>query len=266
MSLVEDGYLLELWKEAQKPSSLESASVAFWNQLFSKYIFAEKEWVVAPETAPAETDSLRRVDLVIKYFGNESLEVLYFHELKRINASPTDLEEVEYQAFKACIAYLAQHPKVSTVYAITSFGTKAKGWTCTKDSDYLEPLFGSEDLAKAQDYIEAHSSDAETLRKVFDHMKRFPPVARRGIAQGDIYQSVVPLPVQSPSNVAAGTFAGKGKAVDTSLASAKTQSQNAAEGREPPRLVRSTEYEKAGRKYRTFELDGKKHSVWSDQW
>jgi hypothetical protein len=41
MSLVEDGYLLELWKEAQKPSSLESASVASWNQLFSKYIFAE---------------------------------------------------------------------------------------------------------------------------------------------------------------------------------------------------------------------------------
>jgi hypothetical protein len=60
----------------------------------------------------------------------------------------------------------------------------------------------SEDLAKAQDYIEAHSSDAQTLRKVFDHMKRFPPVARRGIAQGDI---------QSPSNVAAGTFAGEGK-------------------------------------------------------
>jgi hypothetical protein len=73
-------------------------------------------------------------------------------------------------------------------------------------------------------------------------------------------------PKRCPSNVAAGTFAGKGKAVDTSLASAKTQSQNAAEGREPPRLVRSTEYEKAGRKYRTFELDGKKHSVWSDQW
>jgi hypothetical protein len=264
MSLVEDEYLLELWKEAQKPSSLESASVAFWNQLFSKYIFAEKEWVVAPETALAETDSLRRVDLVIKYFGRESLEVLCFHELKRISASPADLEEVEYQAFKACIAYLAQHPKINTVYAITSFGTKARGWTCTKDSDYLEPLFGSEDLAKAQDYIEAHSSDAQMLRKVFDHMKRFPPVARRGIVQGDIHQSVVPLPV--PSNVAADTFAGKGKAVNASLASAKTQSQNVGEGREPPRLVRSMEYEKAGRKYRTFELDGKKHSVWSDQW
>lgn len=89
--------------------------------------------MVAPETAAAETDSL-----VMKYFGNESLEVLCFHELKRILASPTDLEEVEYQAFKACIAYLA--PKVGTVYAITSFGTKARGWTCTKDSDYLEPL------------------------------------------------------------------------------------------------------------------------------
>ena len=85
--------------------------------------------MVAPETTPAETDSLRRVTLVIKYFGNESLEVLCFHELKRIIASPTDLEEVEFQVFKACIAYLAQHPKVSTVYAITSFGTKARGST-----------------------------------------------------------------------------------------------------------------------------------------
>jgi hypothetical protein len=96
MSLVEDGYLLELWKEAQKPSSLKSASVAFWNQLFSKYIFAEKEWVVAPETVPAKTNSLRRVDLVIKYFGNESLEVLCFYKLKRIIVSPTNLEKIEY--------------------------------------------------------------------------------------------------------------------------------------------------------------------------
>jgi hypothetical protein len=37
-------------------------------------------------------------------------------------------------------------------------------------------------------------------------------------------------------------------------------------GREPLQLVRSTEHEKAGRKYRTFELGGKEHSVWSDQW
>jgi hypothetical protein len=96
MSLVEDGYLLKLWKEAQKPSSLKSASVAFWNQLFSKYIFAEKEWVVAPETVPAKTNSLRRVDLVIKYFGNESLKVLCFYKLKRIIVSPTYLEKIEY--------------------------------------------------------------------------------------------------------------------------------------------------------------------------
>lgn len=186
MSLVTDEYLLELWKEAQKPSSLESASVAFWNHLWSKYVFAEKEWVITPETSPAEIDKSRRVDLVIKYFSGASMEVLCFHELKRMNASPSDLEEVEYQAFKACIAYLAQHPKISSVYAITSFGTKARGWTCTKDSDYLEPLAGSQDLAKAQDYIEVHSSDAQTLRKVFDHMKRFPPVARKGIAHGDM--------------------------------------------------------------------------------
>jgi hypothetical protein len=263
MSLVMDDYLLELWKEAQKPTSLESASVAFWNHLWSKYIFAEKEWVVTPETAPAEIDKLRRVDLVIKYFGNTSMEVLCFHELKRTNSSPSDLEEVEYQAFKACIAYLAQHTKINSVYAITSFGTKARGWTCTKDSDYLEPLFGSQDLAKAQDYIEAHSSDAQTLRKVFDHMKRFPPVARKGIAQGDMH---IPPSMQTP-NVAASNFAGEGKAVDqTSLASAEAQSQNTGEGREHPRSVKSTEYEKDGRKYRSFELDRKKDSIWSDQW
>jgi hypothetical protein len=39
VSLVQDGYLLELWKEAQKCSSFESASVVFWNQLFAKYFF-----------------------------------------------------------------------------------------------------------------------------------------------------------------------------------------------------------------------------------
>jgi hypothetical protein len=52
--------------------------------------------VVAPKIALAETNSLRWVDLVIKYFGNESLEVLCFHKLKYIIASPTNLEEVEY--------------------------------------------------------------------------------------------------------------------------------------------------------------------------
>jgi hypothetical protein len=52
--------------------------------------------VIALKTASAEINSLRRVDLVIKYFGNESLKVLCFHKLKRIIVSPTDLEEIEY--------------------------------------------------------------------------------------------------------------------------------------------------------------------------
>jgi hypothetical protein len=41
-----------------------------------------------PETAPAETDSLRRMDLVIKYFGNESLEDLCFHEFETHHRFP----------------------------------------------------------------------------------------------------------------------------------------------------------------------------------
>jgi hypothetical protein len=52
MSLSTDPTLLALWKDAQRQSSDEWASVAVWSQLWNKHIFWEKEWVVCPETPP----------------------------------------------------------------------------------------------------------------------------------------------------------------------------------------------------------------------
>lgn len=164
--------------------ALESASVAFWNHLLSKYIFTGKNWILAPEASPAEIDRRRRVDLVIKYVGETSIEVLCFHELKPLRATANDVQDVEHQAYAACQAYIAQHD-LSNVYALTSIGTKARAWTCTEDSDYLEPMFGSHQLAEESQYIEAHSTEAETLRNAFGHMKRFPPTGRKGIAYGN---------------------------------------------------------------------------------
>lgn len=69
---------------------------------------------------------------------------------------------------------------------MTSFGSKARMWTCESESHYLEPLFGSLELAEPSQYVEAHSNEAHKIRQAFDHMKRFPPVARRGVGLGQL--------------------------------------------------------------------------------
>lgn len=185
MSLVTDEVLLRLWNKVQQKGSRENVAGKFWLQFYSKYMFTGKEWVISVEAAPSELELSMREDIKVEYLGYTDLEVLLHHELKRNEASKSDLEQVEHQAYGNCISHLTAHPELSRIYAVTSFGTKARMWTCQPDSHYLEPLFGSMDLADPLQYIEAHSSDANKLQQGFEHMKRFPPVARRGIEPGE---------------------------------------------------------------------------------
>ncbi|KIW21940.1 uncharacterized protein PV07_12652 [Cladophialophora immunda] len=185
MSLVTDEPLLLLWSRVQQKGSRENVAVNFWLHLYAKYVFAEKEWIIAVEDAPSELEPSKRGDLKVQYLGDAGFELLLHQELKRREATKRDLEEVEHQAFSDCISYLAAHEEVSMAYAVTSFGTRARMWTCAREATYLEPLFGSEELAEPSQYIEAHSSEATELRKGYDHMKRFSPVARRGIEPGE---------------------------------------------------------------------------------
>ena len=175
MSLITDGILKKLWEKAQAQSSDEWASAKLWTHLWSKHLFSEKEWVVSPETPP-EGSGRRRVDITIEYLGGDNkLAVLAFHEAKALNAGPQDLEEAEHQAFDACMRYLGEHPDLQFVYAFTSFGTKGRAWQCTREDHYLSPLFGSEDLAERNQYIEVHSSEARLIRQAVQMMRAVPP-------------------------------------------------------------------------------------------
>ena len=96
--------------------------------------------------------------------------VLLFIESKKQKSNINDIDEVEHQAYTACAAYLVAY-KLPSVKAMTTVGTKARMWECRRGDDYLNPLFGEASLSDVSQYIEAHSSEAGTLRKHLDACK-----------------------------------------------------------------------------------------------
>ncbi|RAL04252.1 uncharacterized protein BO80DRAFT_259364 [Aspergillus ibericus CBS 121593] len=176
MSLITDEILLRLWEKAQAQPSNEWASAKLWSHLWVKHFFVDKSWVVSQETPP-EGNGRRRVDITIEYMGSDkNLAVLAFHEAKALSAGPQDVEDAERPAYDACMRYLGEHPDLQFVYAFTSFGTKGRAWRCRPEDDYLSPLFGSEDLAERDQYIEVHSSDASLIKRAVQAMRAAPPV------------------------------------------------------------------------------------------
>ncbi|PGH15193.1 hypothetical protein AJ79_02558 [Helicocarpus griseus UAMH5409] len=176
MSLIDHPLLFELWKEAQEKASDEWASAGFWVHLWSKHIFWEKEWAIAQE-GPPEGTGRRRVDVKIRRLaGDNNFTVLAFHESKLLDASPKEVQEAETQAKDACKLFIEQSKDQSFVYAITSFGTKARAWVYEKEGDGFKSFFGSDVEADRKEYIEAHSTDASYLRRAFIKMKNDPPI------------------------------------------------------------------------------------------
>ena len=129
MSLVTDTYLLQLWKAAQAASDVEAPGRTFWNQVLSKYIFVGKEYVVSSEEPPSSASTKRRVDIIVKYFESPkySIRIFCFVEAKRPNADLSLIDEVEHQAFDACVSYLSTN-KLQHIYAMTTVGTRARLW------------------------------------------------------------------------------------------------------------------------------------------
>ncbi|ETI26846.1 hypothetical protein G647_10292 [Cladophialophora carrionii CBS 160.54] len=140
MSLVTDEVLLRLWLQAQEKGSRENVSVKFWLHFYCKYVFPGKVWVVSAENEPSVLEPSLRTDLKVEYLGDVLLELLHHHELKRSDASNSDIETVEHQAYGNSISYLAAHPEISRIYAVTSFGTKARIWTCIPDAHIISNL------------------------------------------------------------------------------------------------------------------------------
>ncbi|KAI4150887.1 MAG: hypothetical protein LQ340_003840 [Diploschistes diacapsis] len=168
MSLVVDNFLLRLWEEAQQSPDDECVSRTFWLHLLSKYIFLEKRFLVTAEAPPSYLDSRRRVDIIVKNLDLPNPCVLLFIESKKKNAGPSDFDQVEHQAFTACVAYVVAH-NLRSVKAMTTIGTKARMWEYETNGDYLTPLHGGRGLSDASAYIEAHSPEATTL---LDHLNK----------------------------------------------------------------------------------------------
>ncbi|OAL34086.1 hypothetical protein AYO20_06541 [Fonsecaea nubica] len=183
-SLVSDEILLRLWNQVQQDPQTDNVALNnFWLHLYAKHLFPGKQWIVGVENGTFDIEPPKK-DLTVQFLGHTGPQALFFHMHKGKEATRDDLIEVETQALVACLAYLTANPGITKVYAVTSFGARARIWCCGPKSMSLEPLFGSYDLADASAYVEAHSSEAITLRRGFADMKRFAPVARRGINHG----------------------------------------------------------------------------------
>ncbi|KAI1083409.1 hypothetical protein F5B20DRAFT_404342 [Whalleya microplaca] len=130
---------------------LEWASTRFWKYLLEQ-VFFEARWIIASQQPPTKKDrDLRRVDIVIETIRATSHDTVLFLKAKKPNASQSDIEMLEYQAYVAACAYSAATGK-PRVWAMTSVGTKARLWIFNITSRYLLPFFpddeGSADIDK----------------------------------------------------------------------------------------------------------------------
>lgn len=108
MSLIIDNTLIALWERAQAAPELEWSSRMFWSHLLYKHIFSRKDDVIAVEEPPSSADAKRRIDIIVSYTdGERRICVLCFVECKRPNAPVSLVDEVEHQAFNACVSYLS---------------------------------------------------------------------------------------------------------------------------------------------------------------
>lgn len=126
--------------------------------------------IVAAEEPPSSADPKRRVDLVVRVLGRKGPSVLIFLEAKKANATMNDLDDVEGQVLDACATYLRTH-NLTHINAMTTVGTKARIWEYLEGSDYLTPIFGTEDLSELSEYVEAHSSDAYKIKEALETIK-----------------------------------------------------------------------------------------------
>lgn len=170
MFLISDGYLLNLWEEAQNQSISEWVFRSFWQQLLTKYIFDGKQFLVAAKVQPSSATPRQRVDHVIRVLGWKEPSVFIFLEAKKPNATINNLDNIEGQVLEACATYLTTHD-LTHINAMTIVGTKARVWEYVKDSNYLTPTFGFESLSDLSEYVEAHLSDAFKIKAALEDIK-----------------------------------------------------------------------------------------------
>ncbi|KAI3328252.1 hypothetical protein F4824DRAFT_428824 [Ustulina deusta] len=94
----------------------------------ARVVFTESKWVVSSQQPPThQPGELRRVDLVVEEIDShaQTAGTLLFVEAKRAGASPSDIMEVEYQAFTAACVYYVE-TGIERLWTMTCVGSRAR--------------------------------------------------------------------------------------------------------------------------------------------
>jgi hypothetical protein len=189
MSLIAgDTYLTRLYQLAQVSPDVEHEALSFWDYYLSKRVFTDDQFHVdAEKPASSETDPRRRVDRVVRYFENGTLQlqVLIFVEAKKHGATRNKILEVERQAHEACGTSCGATGH-SHVYAMTIWGTRARLWKFDASSGSLTPLFGEGEYGHLDSYVDANSSRAVQIKDGLNSMKALPP----SLYHGQTYEQI----------------------------------------------------------------------------
>jgi hypothetical protein len=140
MSIINDAGTALLWADAQ--SKPEWATTKLWQYIFRTRVFSGDDWAISSQQPPTDAaGDLRRVGFIVEHVNEQSGNGtrILFIEAKAGTASSTSLEDVEYQTFKACGAYLHSVEK-QRVYAMTCFGGNARLWIYERGHDSFTPF------------------------------------------------------------------------------------------------------------------------------
>ncbi|AEO62165.1 hypothetical protein MYCTH_2114022 [Thermothelomyces thermophilus ATCC 42464] len=143
---------------------VKHVTTRLWEYIFNHVIFTDDKWVVSSQQPPThQPGELRRVDLVVEKMDSSATTVgtLLCLEAKRANASPSDIQELEYQAFTAACVYYVE-TGIKHVWTMTCVGSSARLWIFSERSTYLIPfILAGQDLAERSKYLEIYTHGRE---------------------------------------------------------------------------------------------------------
>ncbi|KAM7208843.1 hypothetical protein V8F06_014914, partial [Rhypophila decipiens] len=137
-------------------------------------LFNDEKWVVSSQQPPThQPGDLRRVDLVVEKMDSRATTVgtLLFLEAKRASASPSEIEEVEYQVFTATCAYHVE-TGIKHIWTMTCVGSCARLWIVSESSTYLIPCIpAGQGLAERTEYLEI-STHGRQIANGLEYIKK----------------------------------------------------------------------------------------------
>ncbi|OAA63627.1 hypothetical protein SPI_03790 [Niveomyces insectorum RCEF 264] len=177
MSIITTPHLQRLWSDAQDHP--EWATTRLWKYVFHHLVFSDEKWVVSSQQPPThKPGDPRRLDIVVESWDSsatttEALRTLLFVVATPASASPSEIEQVEYQAFTAACAHIVE-TKIESVWAMTCVGSAARLWLVAKAGIYLIPFVApGESLTDRGGYLEITTHGQDVINAL-EYIKEHP--------------------------------------------------------------------------------------------